>query len=246
MKKIAVYTCVTGSYDDLPILRHVLPSADYFCFNDGSVNIPSGWTDVRIENNSPGNKTARYYKIVPHLNPLLEKYEMSVWVDGNIEIVGDISILMEKVYSSEGDVFIYNHPLRNCVYDEVDACFLDVKISLKKLITSRHLLRRSGIKKNGGLFETGVMIRKHNNRMKKLMDCWWAKFVEDSSGRDQISLVRAIEESKVKVVSLGSPDHRLKNEFFKHNGNHKKSGIKEKVIWKCMRLLNIFLIKLSW
>lgn len=242
-KKIAVYTCVTNGYDNLSPLLHSLSYADYFCFNDGSINVSSGWTDVQIESDKSGNEAARYYKITPHLNSLLKNYELLIWIDGNIEIVGDLNALIENVCSSDGDIFMYDHPIRACVYDEIDTCFLHIKMSLMNAKMSKRLLEECGIKKNAGLFETGVMLRKNNDATKKLMNCWWENFKEESSGRDQISLIRAIKESNVEVVSLGFPDYRFDHKFFLYKGGHRDRGFVEKVLWQCRRSIILVLMK---
>ncbi len=95
--EIVVYTCISGGYDNLKEIINPEPEVDYICFTD-DIKLHSETWDIKI---LPGftellnqTKKARCIKVLPHL--FLSKYKTSVWIDGNIEIIGNIKELISE------------------------------------------------------------------------------------------------------------------------------------------------------
>ena len=98
MKKIAIYTCITGTYD-----RLIQPAAppdglDFICFcdrpdrdrsdNDRPDRGRDGQWQLRPlpeEACGDARERSRYPKFLPHR--LLADYDFSVWMDANVGIV---------------------------------------------------------------------------------------------------------------------------------------------------------------
>ena len=64
-------------------------------------------------------KQQRVVKICPHR--YLKEYDISIWVDGNLEIVGDVRKLVDEYDLDKADLYVRIHPRRNCIYDEAEA-----------------------------------------------------------------------------------------------------------------------------
>ena len=208
-KKIVVYTCISGGYDNLKEVVNTESNIRYICFTDQDIQSET-WEVRRIPeflNYLEQTKRARCLKILPNL--FLEEYEFSVWVDGNIQVIGDINKLVEenkKFYFS-----IPKHPDRICVYEESRAV-----ISLKK---DTEEIVNSQIKKykdleypeNYGLVQSNVIIREHNNEnCVKIGQGWWDELLLNSK-RDQLSFNFSIwkKDYKINIIkpSIISSEH---------------------------------------
>ena len=88
--RVVCYTCITGGYDSLkqPLMQS--SGADFVCFTDHLV--PSSIWQLRsvpAELSALTNvKKQRVIKACPHR--WLQDYDVSVWIDGNIQPCGDI------------------------------------------------------------------------------------------------------------------------------------------------------------
>lgn len=89
---IVCFTCITGGYDSLkqPLAR--CPGVDFVCFSD-NMFLSGGYWQVRpipdeVKMFDKG-KQQRIIKICPHR--WLSNYDVSVWVDGSIQVCKDIS-----------------------------------------------------------------------------------------------------------------------------------------------------------
>ena len=93
--RIAIYTCIWGAYDDLIEPDCVPDNCDYFAITDREVPEGSAWKKLDVSAFSDrlaGMTNAqinRYFKMMPHL--LFPDYEYSIYVDGNVEIVSDLT-----------------------------------------------------------------------------------------------------------------------------------------------------------
>ena len=125
--KICVYTCITGGYDRLTEPKVVPKGVDFICFSDKV--IPSKiWMhrDIPSELQFLSDvKKQRVIKICPHR--YLSEYDISVWVDGNIAIIGDITKFIAQYDLDAVPFYSRVHLSRNCIYDEAEAC-----IAMKK------------------------------------------------------------------------------------------------------------------
>lgn len=121
--KIAVYTCITNAYDPLYPPVYVDHRLDYYYFSDSSSNLVEPWKfkpiDLRHLNAKDQN---RYIKM--HPNKVLPEYDVTLYIDGSIQIVGDIYEMITKALQLKGDIFLYDHPFRDCIYREAAVCAL--------------------------------------------------------------------------------------------------------------------------
>ena len=195
-KKIVVYTCITGGYDNLMEPTVITPGVDYICFTDNMSMKSKTWKLRPIPEelkNYSNVKRQRGVKILAHR--YLSEYDISVWVDGAVKVQGNIKDYLKTLDFSQYSVFIPEHPVRKCIYVEKDACVRIRKIKGDEITLAEKQMKRykeENFPTNYGLVQTNVMIRTHNDQFSKdLMEKWWDE-LKDYSHRDQLSFNYAL------------------------------------------------------
>ena len=186
-KRVVIYTAITKDYDELKEPAIISNQCDYICFTDDPTLISPTW---QIRPLPPSDldivRQCRQVKIMPHF--FLPEYEYSIWVDGNVEIIGDINQLIEQ-YFINGDktLYTFKHPVRDCVYEEAKECIKNGKDNEKIIRKQLALLKSEYYPKHNGLIESNVILRKtHSPDVMQLMEQWW-KLVKNYSRRDTLS-----------------------------------------------------------
>jgi hypothetical protein len=249
---VAVYTCITNSYDSLSLPRYINSKLDYYCFNDGSIDVCEPWVSVRLNDIQNPKDANRKLKLLPHQNDILKTYDITIYIDGSIEIVSDLNFIIDYIVNTEGHTFIYEHKYRNCIYDECIECYLSNKISLSSCRKMLAFLLNENVPPKIGLFEATILIRKSKNlECINLMNHWWDNYI-NSFGvrRDQIALMYTLWCNKLNVSTLGLPDYHYGNLNFKSKNNHTNSGLKSFYNWWVRRpglktLLKFKILKLD-
>lgn len=209
--RIVVYTAVAGGYDQLAGLTTAYPDVDFVVFRDDAEKV-AGWTPrpFNFFHKDP-TRMARFVKLHPHL--YFSDYDVSVWIDANIIVKGDLRELIQKL--ADDDVAgIFHHPLRNCVYVEGKECIKRSKDNSDAIERQLEKYKSEGYPVAAGLWETNVVVRRHNDaRCKALMKEWW-KEIEAGSRRDQLSLPVAAMRAGIEIVPLGrrrenARDHKI-------------------------------------
>ncbi|MGG0740711.1 glycosyltransferase domain-containing protein [Niallia taxi] len=186
-KRVVIYTAITKDYDELKEPAIISNQCDYICFTDDPTLISPTW---QIRPLPPSDldivRQCRQVKIMPHF--FLPEYEYSIWVDGNVEIIGDINQLIEQ-YFINGDktLYTFKHPVRDCVYEEAKECIKNGQDNEKIIRKQLALLKSEYYPKHNGLIESNVILRKtHSPDVMQLMEQWW-KLVKNYSRRDTLS-----------------------------------------------------------
>ena len=199
--KIAIYTAIYGDYDTLkpPLNRGTENLVDYFIFTDQDLKTEGFTTVINSKYKKKSNSLkARYAKIKAH-DHLLD-YDYLVWFDASFQI--DEKEIIELINNNANkDLFLFKHPNRICVYKEITACYFAYKEKPIKLFLQNIFYKIKGLKKNSGLYATGIFIRKCKPKVNKLFDHWF-KHVLYLSLRDQISLTYALKKNPVNFLIL--------------------------------------------
>lgn len=188
-KKIAVYTAIIGKYDKLEEPKFVSPYCDYFIFTDADIPTNSVWKKRDLPTTKEylklGNyQRAKYFKIFPH--KLFPEYDYSIWVDGNITIIGDLAPFVDRMRNKAMAEF--KHPNNDCIYDEAYSIVSQGKAQGKAVRKQIEQYKKDGFPAHYGLFENSFIVREHNDeRCIRLMNMWW-KQMEQFTWRDQLSL----------------------------------------------------------
>jgi hypothetical protein len=179
---MVIYTAISGGYDRLKDTQ--VKCGKFVAY----VEKPEGsnvWEEKKIEKHAEdSNRIAKWYKLHPHI--LFPEEEISVWIDGSVEVTKDLNLLLKELGDFKWGV--HSHYMRDCAYDEGMVCGMlkkdDADIISKQL--SKYLLRER-YPRNNGLAENTIIVRKHNDPdVIKVNEDWWNEILKHSK-RDQIS-----------------------------------------------------------
>lgn len=235
MKRIACYTCITGGYDVIKPVLCPAPAVDYLLFSNNAVEAPLPWRVVIIAPNGLDNKDInRTVKIRPHLVPELACYDACVYIDGSVQVIGDVREFVEKHINDGLDVHFFRHPYRRSVKEEIRACAWFGHSWAWRLLKQYRRYCKTGFPDSGGLFECGVIIWRPTQRARELSDTWWVEYRRDTR-RDQIALPYAIWKTSPRIGSMGVNNIRQGSQYFLlHSHKHGFRGVD-----KFRRLLNL-------
>lgn len=142
MSKICFITAIYGNYETSckPFVQQTIPT-DFICFTDNINIISNGWLidttphhmihKSSIDNNTYVNSLcnnahtfniAKYYKQSFKNIPILQKYDVVVWIDGTIELIYDkiSEYILSNIY--ECKMIGWHHEHRHgFLYREVEA-----------------------------------------------------------------------------------------------------------------------------
>lgn len=187
---LVVYTCITGGYDTLREIRYKSPDIDYICFTDNAKLASKTWKVLPLPNEVLSSekssvKKQRLVKLLPH--KWFPDYTASLWIDSNIEIIGDLSDFFSKYSFEEKFLYVNKHPSRDCIYREQLAIIRLNKDTFENTSPQINRYRDEGFPEHYGLAETNILLRKHGDKnCIKLMELW-AKEIKEGSHRDQLS-----------------------------------------------------------
>lgn len=218
MNKIVVYTGAFGkNYGLLP--QKNISGIDFYCFTDKK-RIKKPWKTINlISHDDDEGRQNRHPKILPHL--YFKDYEISIYIDSNVLIVGNILNLLEQIGDFNMAIFDHNQSddKRDCVYDEYEAILeLGKERGYYKddpLIMKRHIefLRKENYPENNGLIFSAVLIRRHNDpKVIKVMETWW-DILSTMSKRDQLSFDYSAWKNNFKPTIING-DLRKGNKYF--------------------------------
>lgn len=202
MNKYVIYTALIGNYDDIRQPLAVDNRFDYILYMDNPTQSRIGVWEVRkFEcDNLDLTRVARYIKTHPH--ELLPDYEASMWIDARIQIThNSFYIQFIEMYSTSYDVAASIHPLRDCIYDEAYEVMNKGLELEQKVFEWCHYLREESYPQHNGLYETGVLFRKHNDEVLEMDKLWW-QYIQTYSRRDQLSFNYVLSKLHVKCASF--------------------------------------------
>lgn len=201
-KKICVYTCITGNYDNVKELAFKEKGVDYFLFTNNKKIVSFTWNVIYIENNDLDNiRLARKIKILGHEK--LDSYDITVWVDGAIIIRKSILEFIDNYCDMDKFSLVgFKHRERDCIYQEALEC-VRLKKENKDIVKKQMLkYRNDQYPEHNGLIESTVLVRKyHDSELKKVMEAWFFEICEFSY-RDQLSFNYIVSKSNLQFSLL--------------------------------------------
>ena len=215
---VAVYTAITGNYDELLIPEYVNDNFDYICFTDNK-DLKSDFWEIRLMEELDLDKIrkARHYKILPHL--YLEEYDYSLWIDGNFRIIGNLEYFINE-YAKNNKLMGIIHEERNCIYEEANACINLGKDSEEIISSQMKKYKVEGYPENQGLIASGILFRDHKDaEIIKLMEDWYKEVINHSK-RDQLSFNYVCWKNSFNYDECDR--HYWRNEYFE-SVDHKRS-----------------------
>lgn len=206
-ERIVVYTAVTGGYDVLRDPKHVLPNCDYIAFADHPLDCKVWQVHPLNYHEEDVARAARFVKLHPHL--YFPDHRISIWIDANISLEGDPQPFIDCL-GEDGVMALFQHPHRNCVYVEGHECIKRSKDGTEIIEQQLAKYKARAFPEDIGLWETGVLVRRHlDPKCKQLMAAWWKELFLGSR-RDQISLPVAIHDTAAPVRALAEKGNDLR------------------------------------
>lgn len=215
MGKVAIYTVITGNYDELRTPSSKEEGFDYYLFTDNREIQSDFWNVVHVED-SEGlgvKKLSRKVKLLPHI--YLSSYEYTIYIDGNIDIVGS---LKEFFFVNKSDFSIAKHPARNC-YTKEASVIIRLRKDLRDVVVKQKRRYMKLVPKGQWLTANSIILRKNCDLTNKICDDWWRE-VKQFSYRDQMSVNYAF------WLNNSKPQFLMDTRTFKVSRVH---GLKPKV-----------------
>ena len=215
MNKIAIYTVLTGNYDELRQPEVIDETFDYICFSNDIRESQIGIWQVRPFDNRNTNATreSRYPKLNPHA--VLPEYEYSLYTDAKIRIDAPVFQRAKDLAASDCILAMIPHMLRDCVYQEAFslAC---ARVGEQNLIwkQTRFLLAEK-FPQHQGLYDCAVMLRKHNTPEVIIFSTNWWNFYCQFSSRDQMAVSYALHKAKL-TPKIFFPSSFYRDHTFPH------------------------------
>lgn len=229
---IVIYTAIANNYDDLIDPKFVSNNIDYYCFTDDMSMETEVWNLLEFPSDNLNSiYKNRQVKLLPH--KYFSNYKYSIYIDGNIDIIGDIEKLVNKyLIEKEYKLAVPKHPKRNCLYKEAEACIKQKKDDSKTINKQIKKYKKEGFPQNIGLTENNIIFRKHNDsEVIDLMEEWWNEFNRFSQ-RDQLSFLYLIWKNDFEYLPI-EINSRNENNYFQLR-SHRKNGIRR--IWQLIKI----------
>lgn len=187
-KKILIYTAISGHYEIPTDGFERKDGYEYILFSDNDINVVS-WKALKVDffnaEYLSSVKKARFLKTHPHAL-FKEDYDAVVYVDSNTSIDEKLYKYIDENINNY--ITFKQHNDRNCIYDEIMACYYSHKEEPGILLKLYNRYIKEGYPLNNGLFETNVIISHYKDPVViKLMNLWWEEIIKNSH-RDQLSL----------------------------------------------------------
>lgn len=144
---------------------------------------------------------------------------------------GDRNGVWTKEYLRDFDMVVHRHSKRKCVYAEAIVCKRLGRDEPTRISDQMSRYRSQGYPANAGLHENGIVLRKHNERVRAFNETWWNE-IKRGSRRDQLSSTYAAREASLMVAYFPGtlyPAHRATSKLFTlhpHNRSRPSNGAK--------------------
>lgn len=213
MRKV-IYTCLVGGYDRLLQPVVVDRSFDYICFSNDFCERQVGvWIIRKIPAIKDSNnvRLSRYPKLMPH--KMLENYDVSIYIDANIQIVSKAFYATVNLRINEGHLICQvPHPFRDCIYEDIRMVYrLRRGVSLMEARRQYTHLKENYFPSHYGLFENNIILRRHNNKeVIRISEEWWNEYMHYTQ-RDQFSLMYVYWKQNYMPSYLFDSEHNVRN-----------------------------------
>lgn len=235
-KKFVVFGAVIGGYDNILQPCVIDERFDYILFSDSHAEGIDGIWQIRRINyiNQEQPKIARYVKT--HPEDLLSEYDASLWLDANIRITGhEIYERFIELFECGTLIASVKHTAYDCVFNEMFSV-LDFQYENERTVLNwGHYLRSINFPKHAGLFETGLLYRRHSTKEIMRFDSTWWDYIDLFSKRDQLSFTVALSINNLSCALFLSEGKTVRDsngiQFLKHNNENVKFNPKKEKAW---------------
>jgi len=207
--KVVVYSCIAGPYDLPREPFHPEPGIEYVLYTDQpKINPDTIWQYRDIPQDvlqMSSNGKARNEYIRTHPQEFFPEYDYSIYVDGNMKIMSDISSWASLV-SPKAGIAAHRHAGCGCVYKEGKRNLLWKRGNAKGLKAQMAYYKAEGVPEDmGRLLETTVLVTDLRNPVaRQIYDVWWEDFHKWNSYRDQMSAPYALWKLGIDLDDVGT------------------------------------------
>lgn len=202
--RVAIYTAVYGGYEHPKKIPPLISpggiyQVDAVMYTDSDITaaeaVHAGWQARVVPHHfeSPNGDPEivvpmlnhKYWKAHPH--QALPDVDVSIWIDGSMEIVVDDFVDRCVRALGEDDWACMPHPARICIYPEAEySATLTFRYDAPSILAQAKFYSTFH-PPNWGLIATGFCVRRHTPQVRKLNEDWWYEIVTRNH-QDQISL----------------------------------------------------------
>jgi hypothetical protein len=211
MNKVCIVP-IFGDYDTLKEPTVISDGWKYICISDRH-HKSKVWKTKILKADTTNKRKSGY--VLTQLHRIID-FDIACVVGGQIQINTDLNKYIEDV-----DFISLDHPSRNCIYKEAQACILYEKDDPKVIARQMYKYLESGYPVNNGMIQTGVTFRKDSNLIRTFMNHWWHE-IQQGSHRDQLSFNYILDKYKISTKELSS--NLLRNEFRLNNHNENSNS----------------------
>jgi FkbM family methyltransferase len=173
-KKIAIYTCIYGGYDNPKEYVEQDIECDYLCFTD-NCNLRSNTFKIVVYEPLLAIPTVNANTAnVSIVNTVLARsdlflmaplrdYDICIMIDGNIELNKSniISNVLKTVPHNNIDLVLSKHPWNNCIYQEAHFSMKIPKYNNTNLTSQITKYSQEGYPSHNGLYWNGIIFYLH-------------------------------------------------------------------------------------
>ena len=183
--KTVIYTAIYGGYDDIKV-----QPVDVKLFTEA--------THPRKE--SHPRMKAKYFKCNSHILDC----DVSIWIDGNATIKTPDFEKRCLEQLGDGDIALIKHPDRDCIYDEANFCTFMDKYKDLPIMEQVMEYAKQGYPAHNGLWACGLLIRRHNDKVKRFNKLWW-EHNKKYTYQDQLSFPVCAREVGLDIRTINLP-----------------------------------------
>lgn len=178
---------MVNDYDIILPELNLFNNIDYFLFTDNSKLEINPYKNIVI-NPDFNNHSLTNRSIKVRIPEILKKYDITIYIDSNISIIGDIRTLIDEFLSSNSELGVFTHPYSQTLKQEVELCISKKKCNITKINKEMEYYKSLLVPEDSKVSDNSIIFRrKHNHKMNIAMS-HWLKLVCEYSGRDQVSL----------------------------------------------------------
>ena len=180
--KTIIYTAIYGGYDDIKV-------------QPVGVKLFTEATHPRKE--SHPRMKAKYFKCNSHKLDC----DISIWIDGSATIKTPDFEKWCLEQLGDGDIALIKHPDRDCIYDEANFCQFMPKCQGVPVLEQVEEYRKQGYPTHNGLWACGLLIRRHNDKVKGFNKLWW-RHNNKYTYQDQLSFPICAREADLRIGTI--------------------------------------------
>lgn len=227
--QIAIYTCVTGDYDEINEPEMVEENCDYYIISDRRPQTETVFEYINIndcvEKGITDNaRKNRYCKINAH--KIFYQYRYSVYIDGNVVLNNNITKYIQNLPKTR--IIALAKVSYTSIYAEALRCMMHGRDDKQKFLCQVEKYWLEGMPDDFGLVAPGIMIREHNNPVcRRIMEERWDE-MDMYTKRDMISLPYVLWKNGYTIDDIATLSNKadvIDGDGWTVKRNHGKSRI---------------------